>query len=228
MTFFGNTGQGLVNDKSLGLLPARCASSVAGRYGVILADPPWSFRLWSQDTGAGRAAASHYSTMTLDDLKALPVGELAAPDCALFMWAVWPSLPDAFELGRAWGFEYKTLAFDWLKRSPTGAKWHMGLGYWTRANSEPCLLFTRGAPKRKSAAVRQLIVEDGQLTLFDPLVAAVGAHSAKPHAQYGRIESLLDGPYLELFARNSALGWDAWGNEAPNCIDWRPALRRAA
>lgn len=210
------------------LLAARVNSLIYGCYHVILCDPPWSFEVWSRDTGQGRAAAAHYRTMALDHLRAMPVSELAASDCALFMWATWPTLPDALALGAAWGFEYKTLAFDWLKRTPNGTGWHMGLGYWTRANSEPCLLFTRGAPSRKSKGVRQLIVDIGQQSLFPPIVAPVGAHSAKPHEQYSRIETLLDGPYLELFARNAAPGWDAWGLEAPNCIDWRPTLRRVA
>lgn len=204
------------------LLPARTRTSAAGRYGVIYADPPWTYRVYSKDTGNGRSAESQYKTTATAIMANWPVADLAAPDCVLLMWAVWPSLPDAFELGRAWGFEYKTLAFDWLKRTSTGAAWHMGLGFWTRANSEPCLLFTRGNPHRLSKGVRQLIADDDQPSLFPPIIAPLGAHSAKPHEAYRRIESLLPGPYLELFARNSAPGWDCWGNEATNPIDWQP------
>ena len=192
------------------------------KYSVIYADPPWEFRVWSADTGKGRSAEAHYNTLSLDVLRNMPVHDLAAPDSALFMWATWPTLPEALELGAAWGFEYKTLAFDWLKRTASGSSWHMGMGYWTRANSEPCLLFTRGSPKRRSRGVRQLIVDVGQQSLFPPIVQPVSAHSAKPIEAYERIEALLDGPYLELFARVQYTGWDTWGDEAPNAIDWSP------
>ena len=185
-------------------------------YRVIYADPPWQFKVWS-DRGDKRngIAEAHYRTMPIEKLCALPVSTLATSDCALFMWATWPTLPDALRLGAAWGFEYKTCAFCWLKRTPNGNSWHVGMGYWTRANSEPCLLFTRGAPKRKSKGVRQLIADVGQQELFPPIVEPLTIHSAKPFEAYRRIEALLDGPYLELFARNAWPGWDCWGNEAP-------------
>jgi len=189
-------------------------------YGVLYADPPWQFRVWGTSDKAHGSAETHYRTMSPQEIAALPVADLAAPDCALFMWATWPNLPDALEVARSWGFAYKTLGFIWVKRTPNGNGWHTGLGYWTRANSEPCLLFTRGTPKRKSRGVSQVIASVGQLELFPPLIAPVGAHSAKPHEAYTRIESLLDGPYLELFARTSISGWDAWGNEAPKSIEW--------
>lgn len=191
-------------------------------YAVIYADPPWSFKVWSRPVAhlgiSGRSAADHYPTMNTDDLCRLSVGALAAPDCALFMWACWPTLPDALRLGQAWGFEYKTLAFDWLKRSPGGGAWHTGMGYWTRANSEPCLLFTKGSPRRKSKSVKQLIADVGQAELFAPIIAPVGEHSAKPIEAYRRIMALVDGPYLELFARVNYPGWDSWGDQAPNSV----------
>ena len=196
-----------------------------GLYRTGLVDPPWSFEVWSRDTGQGRSAEAHYSTMTIDDLCALPVGDLFLPDSALFMWATWPTLPEALRLGAAWGFEYKTLGFDWLKRTSTGNEWHIGMGYWTRANSEPCLLFTKGSPKRKSKGVRQLIVDVGQQSLFPPLIAPVSSHSAKPYEQYSRIEALLDGPYIELFARVQYPGWTALGNEIDG-LDIREAIKQ--
>jgi N6-adenosine-specific RNA methylase IME4 len=104
-------------------------------FDVILADPPWTFRTWS-DKGAGRSP--EYPTLNLDELKALPVGSLAAPDCALFLWATWPVLfRDVPELVKAWGFEYRTLAFLWVKANKTGAGFFQGLGYYTRANTGP-------------------------------------------------------------------------------------------
>lgn len=170
-------------------------------YGVILADPPWSFKTWS-DNGKDRAAENHYDVMSIEDIYKLPVGDLAEPDCALFLWSINPMQPEAFECIRRWGFTYKTVAFTWAKRARVSAdKWHIGLGYWTRQNTERCLLATRGKPTRFSRSVRELIVEP------------VGRHSAKPDRCYTDIEELVDGPYLELFARRLRPGWDAFGNE---------------
>ena len=185
-------------------------------YGAILADPPWRFRTWDQRTaiprtrssGTNISAATHYATMELDEIRALPVGELAATDCSLFLWACWPNLLDALALIEAWGFEYKTCAFCWTKAHAGQVELFqddieglLGLGYWTRANSEPCLLATRGRPKRLAADVRQAIIEPRR------------EHSRKPDCVHGRIERLVAGPYLELFARARRIGWDAWGNE---------------
>lgn len=155
----------------------------------------------------------HYATMSLDDIKALPVGALAAKDCVLLLWAVDPLLPEAIEVGRAWGFAYKTVGFTWAKlRRETSKRggffeliWHklfpIGTGYWTRSNPEQCLLFTRGNPKRLSASIRQLVI------------APRREHSRKPDEIRDSIRKLTDGPYLELFARAAAPGWDAWGNQ---------------
>ena len=185
-----------------------------GKYPVILIDPPWTFRVWNKETGNKRSPESHYPTLTLETLKALPIQNLMTDDCAVFMWSTWPTLPDALSLAHAWGLIYKTCAFNWLKRTVTGKAWHVGMGYWTRANSEPCLLFTRGSPKRINKGVQQLIYTDEtQLELFPPLVARIGNHSAKPEIVYHRIEKLMNGPYLEIFARNRRSGWDSIGNE---------------
>lgn len=192
-------------------------------YPVIYADPPWSYN------NQGRGAASgHYDTVSIDRLCQLPVHELAHPDgCALFMWATWPLLPDALRLINAWGFEYVTNAFTWVKRTPSGAGWHMGGGFWTRSNTEPCLFAVRRGPglQRRSRGVFQLIVDNGvtgQQEMFPTMVTRVGEHSAKPVEAYHRIERLFDGPYLELFARTAHDGWDVWGNEAPSSINWQP------
>jgi N6-adenosine-specific RNA methylase IME4 len=185
---------------------------VPEKFAVILIDPPWEYTTYSEDTGQGRSAEAHYPTMSAGDIASLPVGDLAADDCALFMWATWPTIQQAFAVGTAWGFEYKTCAFTWAKvkkglapdthlRLNDDSNWHMGMGFWTRANSEVCLLFVKGSPKRQNADVRQLIV------------ASVRKHSQKPDEQYERIERLVKGPYLELFAREKREGWFAWGNE---------------
>lgn len=167
------------------------------RFPVIVADPPWSYKCWSTPTpydrrdikhGSSRVASAFYDTQETDWLAKLPVADVAAPDCCLFLWATWPNLLDAIRIIEAWSFTYKTLAFDWVKVSGDGNPLFR-LGYWTRANSEPCLLATRGKPKRMDKGVGQV------------LVSGVGEHSEKPEEMYERIERLVEGPYLELFHR---------------------------
>lgn len=188
-------------------MPGRLGATV--KYGAILADPPWSFKSWS-DKGKNRApdamvrqkglAERQYKTMRLEDISLLPVRSAAAENCVLFLWAVDCMLPEALRLGATWGFKFKTVAFTWTK-TKNGGGHHIGLGYWTRGNPEQCLLFTKGKPKRKSAAVRQLIE------------APRREHSRKPDETHARVEALVDGPYLEMFARQRREGWDAWGDE---------------
>jgi N6-adenosine-specific RNA methylase IME4 len=119
----------------------------------------------------------------------LPVGSFAAPDCALFLWTVDCNLLEALAVGERWGFVYKTVAFTWVKTTKSGG-WHISLGYWTRGNPEQCLLFTKGHPKALSHSVRQLVVSPRR------------EHSRKPDECYGHIETLVGGPYVELFARH--------------------------
>jgi|SRR6185312_2550332 len=169
---------------------------------VILADPPWHFKVRSP-RGEGKSAVRYYPVMSLSDIKALPVPELAAPDAVLFLWAIWPMMPQALEVMAAWGFTFKTVGFTWAKQTKHG-RWHIGTGYWTRANGEVCLLGTRGRPRRISRSVRQLVV------------AKTGAHSAKPPEVRERIVELMgDVPRIELFARERADGWQAWGLDCP-------------
>ncbi|RKI67832.1 adenine methyltransferase [bacterium 1xD42-67] len=171
------------------------------KYNVILADPPWSFRAWSSK-GMGRSAEQHYPTMRLEDIKALPVFDLAAGDCVLFLWATFPMLKEALEVIDTWGFTYKTVAFTWVKENRKSPGLFWGLGYWTRANAEVCLLATRGSPKRQSAAVHQVIL------------SPVERHSKKPDEVQERIVTLMgDVSRVELFARQETPGWDVWGNE---------------
>lgn len=182
-----------------------------GPFGAILADPPWSFLTYGKKrTTPHRGAADHYATTETDDLCQIPVGEVAAKDCALFMWVVDSHLPDAFRLAEAWGFTFKTRAFTWLKETENGRQldiWNgesdprIGMGYWTRKQSEMCWLFTKGKPRRIDKGVREVIRDRRR------------EHSRKPDEQYERIERLVGGPYLELFARQTRPGWTAWGNE---------------
>lgn len=167
------------------------------RYRVIYADPAWRFL-----AGGKRGADQHYDVMSLKDIKALPVADIAADDCALFMWATTPMLPHALDVINAWGFKYKTVGFTWVKRNKVSDGWFWGLGYWTRANAELCLIATKGKPKRVSKAVHQVVD------------ARIEKHSKKPDEVRDRIVKLMgDVDRIELFARQRASGWDAWGNE---------------
>ena len=136
----------------------------AEKFDVIYADPPWTFRTWSNE-GKDRSPEKHYDCMSLADIRALPVSDIAAENCALFLWVTDPLLPEGLKLMEAWGFKFKTIAFVWAKlnKSAPPTLWterdfFTGLGYWTRANPELCLLGTRGKPKRVSKSVRRLVV----------------------------------------------------------------------
>lgn len=171
------------------------------KYNIIYADPPWRYKVYSKK-GLGRSAESHYPTMSLEDIQALPVRDLAAADCILFMWTTIPLLRDSFSVMRAWGFDYKTVAFVWIKQNRKSDSLFWGMGHWTRANAEFCMLATKGHPKRKSAGVHQVIISH------------IEEHSKKPDETRERIIRLVgDLPRVELFAREKTDGWDAWGNE---------------
>src|SRR5215207_8017383 len=118
------------------------------RYNVILADPPVPFAVWGKRPGGtdSRSAEAHYSTMTWDDLNTLgpAIQKVAADDCCLFLWMCQPLLLETITMAQAWGFEYKTKAFSWCKTYIGGSGFFVGMGYWTRANTEDVLLFTRG------------------------------------------------------------------------------------
>jgi N6-adenosine-specific RNA methylase IME4 len=180
-------------------------SPLPAHYGVIYADPPWSFATYSHK-GKGRSAEAHYDCLGLGEIKTIPVADWAARDCALFLWTTDPLLPRAFEVIAACGFVYKTVAFTWVKTTKDGTGFPIGCGYWTRANPELCLLATRGHPQRISRSVPQLIL------------APRGAHSEKPEEVYERIAALVPGPYLELFARQRRPGWASWGQHVATGI----------
>lgn len=180
---------------------------------IIYADPPWHFKTYSDK--ATRSAQDHYDTMSTDDICNLPVERYAADDCALIMWATFPHLEHALRVGKAWGFTYKTLAFIWLKRVQNSPQWFTGMGYYTRSNPEPALLFTRGKPlTRHNKGVHSIIDENPeQPYLIPPIIAPVQAHSAKPVEGHRRIKMLFgDVPRLELFARAPREGWVTLGN----------------
>ena len=170
------------------------------KYSVIYADPPWYFKNYSSK-GEGRNPKQHYECMSIDDICNLDIDEITERDCVLLMWVVDPLLQEAFRVIEAWGFTYKTVGFTWSKTNQKSLGFSTGLGYWTRSNPEMCLLATKGKPKRLSKSVKQLVISPRR------------EHSRKPDEMYTYIEQLLDGPYIELFARNTREGWDSWGNE---------------
>jgi N6-adenosine-specific RNA methylase IME4 len=203
----GGNCNAFVADQTIRQPGAKSLLDLQGRYAVIYADPPWRFATYSPK-GEGRSASAHYRCMAFSDLCRLPIREHAASDCCLVLWTTDPMLPRAMDLIEAWGFTYKTVAFTWAKlnRSVGGTSFSnqdffTGMGYWTRANPEQCLLATIGKPRRRSRAIRQLIISPRR------------GHSRKPDEAYGRIEDLVPGPYLELFARSRRPDWTAWGDQ---------------
>lgn len=175
------------------------------KYDIIYADPPWKYSTWSEK-GKDRSAEKHYNTMEKDAIGNLPVENICKKNAVLLIWVTFPCLEQGLDLIRQWGFEYKTCAFTWIKENKKTDSDFIGLGYYTRANAELCLLATRGKPlKRYSRSVRQVVR------------SKIRDHSQKPWEVYDRIEALFgaDTSRIELFARNSHDGWDCWGNQAP-------------
>ena len=170
------------------------------KYGVIYADPPWSFKTYSEK-GKDRSPEKHYPVLSIADIIRLPVDRIAKDNAVLLMWVIDPLLDQAFKVIDAWGFKYKTVGFTWAKSNKTKPGFFTGLGYWTRGNPEMCLLATKGKPKRLSKSVPHLVIDQRR------------EHSKKPDIMYKHIENLLEGPYIELFARQKVSGWDAWCNE---------------
>lgn len=182
------------------------------KYKIIYADPPWQYRVYSQK-GQGRSAENHYHTMNIKDIMALPVDKIADKDCILFLWITFPCLKEGIEVMERWGFKYKTCGFNWVKRNKKKNTYFMGLGFWTRSNSEVCLIGTKGQPKRVSKSVSQICD------------ARIMEHSRKPAEISERIVELCgELPRIELFARDKVKGWDSLGDEIDG-KDIREALR---
>lgn len=185
-----------------------------GKAGVIYADPPWQYLTYNGSGTPHRTKEDHYDVVSLEDLKALPVGDLAAKDCVLVMWVIGSHLDQAIELGRAWGFTYKTDVLVWVKVGKYDPNVRpISLGKWSRKQTEYALLFSRGNPTRLDAGVRQLIESDDHV-----IYAPKREHSRKPDEAYSRIERLVAGPYVELFARQRRHGWSSWGKETDRFV----------
>lgn len=171
-----------------------------GPFDLICCDPPWRFQVYSRETGLQKSADAHYSTMTIDDVKALPISSVAADDCLLWLWCTAPMLRQGFEVLDAWGFTYKSMGV-WHKRTKHG-KTQFGTGFRLRSACEPFLIATIGNPK-STRGVRNLI--EGK----------VREHSRKPDEAYQAAEQLMpDARRLDLFSRESREGWTGWGLQA--------------
>jgi len=183
------------------------------RYNIIYADPPWSYE--DKALAGNRGAICKYPVMGIDELKSLPIKNIAADDAILFMWATLPKLPEALELTQSWGFKYKTTGFVWVKTNPKSGTPFFGMGRWTRANSEVVLLGTKGRPQRVSAGVSQIVQVEEEILESSILKP----HSRKPDEVRKKIVQLCgEVPRIELFARESTPGWDVFGNEVQGSI----------
>lgn len=170
------------------------------KYNIIYADPPWTYK---DKASAGKRGASYkYMVQDQNWICNLPVQNITADHCVLFIWTTMPQLPNVFEVINSWGFVYKTCGFTWVKKNKIKDSWFMGMGNWTRSNSELCLLAVKGKPKRVNASI---------LSVID---TPIESHSKKPDAVKDHIVTLCGNlPRIELFARQRTQGWDVWGNE---------------
>jgi len=199
---FGNT-----------VLPAVVGSKT--KYQIVYADPAWSY---PESGSKAKVHDRHYKCMSLDEICNLPIKDITDDNCLLFLWVTMPRLFDAKKVIDSWGFQYKTVAFNWVKENKravnkslfdeTPIDDFLGLGSWTRSNSEICLLAVKGKPKKQSSSVRQLVV------------TPIEKHSKKPDCVRDMILELCgDLPRIELFARQNVNGWDAWGNEVAESVN---------
>ena len=177
------------------------------KYQLIYADPPWHFKARSEK-GEGRSAKNHYGVMSIDDIMNFPISEISEENSVCLMWVIDPMIEQGYEVMRAWGFVPKTVGFYWVKTNMKSCGYFMGLGYYTRANPEQCILGVRGKGlPRMNKGVPRLII------------APRRKHSQKPEEAYYRIERLFgDVKRVELFARSERFGWDSFGNEISNSI----------
>ena len=168
--------------------------NIQKKYNIIYADPPWKYSTTN--------ATKKYPCVPIEDIQQFPIQQITEENCALFLWATYPILSECIETLKKWGFRYVTVAFTWVKTNKRNGQPFMGMGNWTRANTEVCLLGLKGKLTRKSNKVRQVVL------------SPLREHSRKPDEIRDNIVELLgDLPRIELFARETISGWDCWGNE---------------
>ena len=172
------------------------------KYSVIYADPAWKYNARKNtNTKFGGGAMGHYNTMSTKEICELPVQRIADDNCMIFLWVTPPKMKDGIQVLEAWGFQYLTIGFNWIKFNNDGSPF-FGVGYYTKSNGEQCLLGRKGKPIKISDCVSSVI-----------LSPKLG-HSQKPPEVRRRIVQLCgDIPRIELFAREKVDGWDAWGDQ---------------
>lgn len=176
------------------------------KYNVIYADPPWDYsdvHTWRKMGGGVRGK---YKTLSIEEIKNLPIKEMCLDDCLLFIWVTFPNLKEGLEVIEFWGFKYITIGFNWVKLNKDNGKPFFGIGYYTKSNAEVCLIGSKGKPSniKKSDNISSIIISKKR------------EHSRKPDEARRRIELLCkDVPKIELFARQRFEGWDVWGDQAP-------------
>jgi len=173
------------------------------QYNIIYADCPWNYKdKRDKHPRMCGGASAHYNTMSMLDLKALPVSDICAENCYIFMWATFPNLREALELMKEWGFIYKTLGFSWIKTNKKNGKPFFGIGYYIKSNCEVCLMGLKGKPFKVSNSISSVVISPRE------------EHSKKPDIVRDNIVRFCgDVPRIELFARERHEGWDSWGNE---------------
>ena len=176
------------------------------KYQIIYADPPWEYKQSGSKKNSRGMAKQHYRTMSTEDICNLPIKNIATDNTVLFIWATFPNIAETIKVIEAWGFTYKTAAFVWIKQNKKSNSLFWGMGAYTRANAEICLLGIGKKVKAKelvkSHAVHQIVQ------------SRIEQHSKKPDIVRDRILDLIGNlPRIELFARQETEGWDCWGNE---------------
>jgi N6-adenosine-specific RNA methylase IME4 len=174
------------------------------KYKIIYADPPWEYSDKRDHARICGGASSHFETMSIIEIKNLPVKEISDINCMLFLWATFPNLQEALDVISSWGFKYKTLGFSWIKTNKENGKPFFGIGYYTKSNCEVCLIGVKGTPIKIDDGVSSVIISPKE------------EHSKKPKEIRSRIVKLCgDIQRIELFSRDKIEGWDCWGNEVP-------------
>ena len=173
------------------------------KYQIIYADPPWKYNARNnKNTKFGGGCDAHYDCLSKEEIWNLPINKIADDNCYLFLWVTFPNLPQCIETFKHWGFQYKTIAFNWVKTNKNNGKPFFGIGYYTKSNSEVCLLGIKGKVKPESNYVSSIVINPRE------------QHSKKPDCVRDKIVELCgDLPRIELFARQKVEGWDCWGNE---------------
>lgn len=173
------------------------------KYNIIYADPPWSFKNFNNET-ASKWVGDQYRCMTFEEMCEMPIKNFCEKDCVCLMWVTFPKLKEGIALLEAWGFEYKTNAFTWIKKNKKSTDTNFwGMGYYTRSNAEICILGTKGKVLPRLSHKIHSVIE-----------SPIREHSRKPDEVRDKIVKLFgDIPRIELFARTETEGWDVLGDE---------------